>query len=76
MVIDAAAAFECIVDNPSGLAGDVPVAVSFQATKSLSTGEGGAVIWNDAKGLMAVTEPSILDFLAHARASHRALTAK
>jgi dTDP-4-amino-4,6-dideoxygalactose transaminase len=54
VVIDAAAAFEGIVDNPSGLTGAVPVAVSFQATKVLSTGEGGAVIWNDAEGLMAV----------------------
>jgi dTDP-4-amino-4,6-dideoxygalactose transaminase len=63
VVIDAAAAFECIVDNPSGLAGDVPVAVSFQATKSLSTGEGGAVIWNDADGLMAVTRAINFGFL-------------
>ena len=55
MIIDAAAAFEAIVDDPSGLTGEVPVAVSFQATKSLSTGEGGAVIWNDADGLMAVS---------------------
>jgi dTDP-4-amino-4,6-dideoxygalactose transaminase len=63
VVIDAAAAFECIVDNPSGLAGDVPVAVSFQATKSLSTGEGGAVIWNDANGLMAVSRAINFGFL-------------
>ena len=54
VVIDAAAGFEAIVDNPSGLTGKVPVVVSFQATKTLSTGEGGAVIWNDDDGLMAV----------------------
>jgi dTDP-4-amino-4,6-dideoxygalactose transaminase len=41
----------------------VPVAVSFQATKSLSTGEGGAVIWNDANGLMAVTRAINFGFL-------------
>jgi len=54
VVIDAAAAFEAIVDDPSSLTGKVPVVVSFQATKTLSTGEGGAVIWNDDDGLIAV----------------------
>ena len=39
------------------------MAVSFQATKSLSTGEGGAVIWNDADGLMAVTRAINFGFL-------------
>lgn len=63
VVIDAAAAFECIVDDPSGLTGEVPVAVSFQATKPLSTGEGGAVIWNDAAGLMAVARAINFGFL-------------
>src|SRR6516165_2472622 len=63
VVIDAAAAFEAIVDNPSGLTGKVPVAVSFQATKPLSTGEGGAVIWNDADGLMAVSRAINFGFL-------------
>jgi dTDP-4-amino-4,6-dideoxygalactose transaminase len=63
VVIDAAAAFESIVSDPSGLTGEVPVAVSFQATKTLSTGEGGAVIWNDADGLMAVTRTINFGFL-------------
>jgi dTDP-4-amino-4,6-dideoxygalactose transaminase len=63
VVIDAAAAFEGIVDDPSGLTGDVPVAVSFQATKPLSTGEGGAVIWNDAAGPMAVARAINFGFL-------------
>ena len=63
VVIDAAAAFEAIVDNPCGLTGKVPVAISFQATKPLSTGEGGAVIWNDADGLMAVTRAINFGFL-------------
>jgi dTDP-4-amino-4,6-dideoxygalactose transaminase len=72
VVIDAAAAFEAIVDNPSGLTGKVPVVVSFQATKTLSTGEGGAVIWNDDDGLMAGRERSILGFTARARVIRRA----
>ena len=63
VVIDAAAAFEAIVEDPFGLTGEVPVALSFQATKSLSTGEGGAVIWNDADGLMAVTRTINFGFL-------------
>jgi len=63
VVIDAAAAFEGIVDNPSGLTGDIPVVISFQATKSISTGEGGAVIWNDADGLIAVTRAINFGFL-------------
>ncbi len=63
VVIDAAAAFEAIVNDPSGLTGDVPVAVSFQATKPLSTGEGGAVIWNDAGGLIAVARAINFGFL-------------
>ena len=63
VIIDAAAAFEAIVGDPSGLTGDVPVAVSFQATKSLSTGEGGAVIWNDADELMAVSRAINFGFL-------------
>jgi dTDP-4-amino-4,6-dideoxygalactose transaminase len=63
VIIDAAAAFEAMVGDPSGQTGDVPVAVSFQATKSLSTGEGGAVIWNDADGLMAVSRAINFGFL-------------
>jgi dTDP-4-amino-4,6-dideoxygalactose transaminase len=63
VIIDAAAAFEGMVHDPSVLTGDVPVAVSFQATKSLSTGEGGAVIWNDADGLMAVSRAINFGFL-------------
>jgi len=63
VVIDAAAAFEGIVNDPAGLTGEVPVAVSFQATKTLSTGEGGAVIWNNTDGLMAVTRAINFGFL-------------
>ena len=63
VVIDAAAAFEAIVNDPSGLTGEVPLAVSFQATKPLSTGEGGAVISNDPDALMAVTRAINFGFL-------------
>jgi dTDP-4-amino-4,6-dideoxygalactose transaminase len=60
VVIDAAAAFEAVLADPGGLAGTVPIALSFQATKSFSTGEGGAVVWSDAEGLARVV--SCLNF--------------
>lgn len=46
VVIDAAASFEHTFDAPGWLApgDDVPVAVSFHATKTFATAEGGAVI--------------------------------
>lgn len=52
VVIDAAAAFQALCDAPEATIGRVPVAVSFQATKVFSTGEGGAVLCRDA-GLLA-----------------------
>ena len=47
VVIDGAAAFEAIVTEPDLYAGDIPVAVSFHATKIFGTGEGGAVFCSD-----------------------------
>jgi len=76
VVIDAAAAFEAIVDDPSGLIGAVPVAVSFQATKTLSTGEGGAVIWTDADGLMAVAGAINFGFLGTRESKSPSLNGK
>jgi dTDP-4-amino-4,6-dideoxygalactose transaminase len=48
VVIDAAAGFEAILADASGTLGRVPVALSFHASKSFSTGEGGAVLCSDA----------------------------
>jgi dTDP-4-amino-4,6-dideoxygalactose transaminase len=44
VVIDGAASFEGLMENPALNLGEIPVAVSFHATKTFSTGEGGAVI--------------------------------
>lgn len=44
VVIDAAAGFETLTSAPESLVGEIPVAVSFHATKSFATGEGGCVI--------------------------------
>lgn len=45
VVVDAAAAVEQLLDAPGHLSAKVPLALSFHATKSFSTGEGGAVVW-------------------------------
>lgn len=47
IVIDGAACFEAISAAPADLLGEIPVAVSFHATKSYATGEGGCVITSD-----------------------------
>jgi dTDP-4-amino-4,6-dideoxygalactose transaminase len=47
VVIDGAAAFESLVRAPELFLGEVPVAVSFHATKSFCTGEGGGVFCSD-----------------------------
>lgn len=44
VVVDGAAAFETGCADPSTILGDIPVAMSFHATKSLACGEGGAVV--------------------------------
>jgi dTDP-4-amino-4,6-dideoxygalactose transaminase len=54
VVIDAAAGFEALAADPERCAGTIPVALSFQATKAFSSGEGGAVVWSDAEGLLRV----------------------
>lgn len=48
VVIDAAAAFDRLAASPDRYLGIIPVAVSFHATKSFCTGEGGAVFCGDA----------------------------
>jgi dTDP-4-amino-4,6-dideoxygalactose transaminase len=47
VVIDGAASFEGVESAPDEFLGDVPVALSFHATKSFATGEGGAVVCRD-----------------------------
>lgn len=56
VVIDAAAAFEALVRDPRALIGPLPVALSFQATKAFSTGEGGAVVCRDPELLRRSVE--------------------
>lgn len=48
VVIDGAACFDTILEAPGAYLGELPVAVSFHATKSFGTGEGGAILTTDA----------------------------
>lgn len=47
VVIDAAASFESISTNADQYVSDLPTAISFHATKSFSTAEGGCVVSRD-----------------------------
>jgi len=62
VVVDAAAAFEQVVTQPPMISHSVPVTLSFHATKTFSTGEGGAVIWADPDGQDRVTQVSNFGF--------------
>jgi dTDP-4-amino-4,6-dideoxygalactose transaminase len=44
VVIDAAASFDCVCDSPTQFFQEIPVVLSFHATKSFGTGEGGCVV--------------------------------
>ncbi len=48
MVIDGAASFAALAASGAEFLGEIPVAVSFHATKSFATGEGGAIATGDA----------------------------
>jgi dTDP-4-amino-4,6-dideoxygalactose transaminase len=47
VIIDAAAGFEFVSDHPARCLGSVPVMLSFHATKSFATGEGGCIACSD-----------------------------
>ena len=48
VVVDAAASFVAVSQEP-GCRGEIPVCLSFHATKCFSTGEGGAVVCTDTE---------------------------
>lgn len=62
VVIDAAAAFEAVLDTPGAISATVPMSLSFHATKTFSTGEGGAVLWDDPAGQDKVQQVSNFGF--------------
>lgn len=62
VVIDAAAAFEALCDDPDLVSPTVPLAVSFHSTKTFSTGEGGGVFWSDDAGQQRVRQATNFGF--------------
>jgi dTDP-4-amino-4,6-dideoxygalactose transaminase len=51
VVVDGAAAIESLLDHPELTVGRLPVVLSFHATKTFSTGEGGAIVCADTERL-------------------------
>ena len=49
VVIDAAAGFDAVASKQLAVTAEVPVALSFHATKVFGTGEGGAILCSDAE---------------------------
>ena len=56
IVIDGAASFDRIAEAPRHLLGDIPVALSFHATKFFATGEGGGIASTDTDLVLRATE--------------------
>lgn len=63
VVIDAAASFQNIADAPGAHLGDLPVCISFHATKSFGTGEGGCVAATDPDLIVKVMQALNFGFL-------------
>jgi dTDP-4-amino-4,6-dideoxygalactose transaminase len=55
VVIDGAASFEAIESRQPGLVSDIPLTLSFHATKAFATSEGGCVVTSDAALATSVT---------------------
>jgi dTDP-4-amino-4,6-dideoxygalactose transaminase len=55
VVVDGAACFESVLRQPSQYHSAVPVALSFHATKSFATAEGGCVLCTDAEQARRIT---------------------
>lgn len=58
VVIDAAASFERFLAAPGSVSEHIPAALSFHATKSFTTAEGGAVLWNGGDALLRLAQIS------------------
>ncbi len=76
VVVDGAAAFEALLEGPEAVSSRVPIAVSFHATKAFSTGEGGAVLWDEPAGQGRVVQAANFGFLRSRAARVRGTNAK
>jgi dTDP-4-amino-4,6-dideoxygalactose transaminase len=63
VVVDAAAAYEQAVAQPALISRNVPICLSFHATKTYSTGEGGAVLWDNPEGRELISQATNFGFL-------------
>lgn len=73
VVIDGAASFDTILQAPAKYLGDIPLALSFHATKSFGIGEGGAIATQDTD--LAARAAAALNFgFQGTRNSHSAGT--
>lgn len=62
VVVDAAAAFEDLLRRPRELIGPIPAAISLQATKVFSAGEGGLVAATDERVALGVVQATNFGF--------------
>jgi len=76
VVYDAAASFEAQMDHPGHVSKTVPVTLSFHATKTFSTAEGGAVLWDDPAGIEALTRAANFGFNFSRRSESAGTNAK
>jgi dTDP-4-amino-4,6-dideoxygalactose transaminase len=64
VVIDGGASFEAISADPPTFVGQIPVALSFHATKSFSTGEGGCVLTTNQAASVHMSQALNFGFFA------------
>jgi dTDP-4-amino-4,6-dideoxygalactose transaminase len=63
VVIDGAATFDHFVDDPDPELGEIPLAMSFHATKCFAVGEGGGVACTDTDVVLRTAQALNLGFL-------------
>lgn len=76
VAIDGAAAIEALTDAPQRYAGNIPVALSFHATKTFCTGEGGAVVCSDYTTLRRANQSLNFGYNADRQISQPGLNGK
>lgn len=64
VVIDGAAAFEAMIDDSARYCGNIPVALSFHATKIFGCGEGGCLVTTDIEITAKAVQALNFGFLA------------
>jgi dTDP-4-amino-4,6-dideoxygalactose transaminase len=76
VVIDGAACFETVQYAANDYLGQIPVAMSFHATKSFSTGEGGCVLSTDRELINRVLQSLNFGFVKSRECEHPSINGK